>query len=113
MRRSASGRWSWAAATRRTTLRAKPTAEWRRRAEGSRRWSPALRARQLRNDAEALRCRSLAWSTERHGYEEALPRADVRCLFFAGDADQPNHDRCKAVSARMPQASFVSLPGLD
>jgi pimeloyl-ACP methyl ester carboxylesterase len=75
--------------------------------------TPALRARQLSNDAEALLCRTLGWSTERHGYEEALPHATTPCLFFAGDADQPVHDQCKAVSARMARASFVSLPGLN
>jgi len=77
------------------------------------RMTPSLRARMLRNDAEALLARSRSSHAERPGYERTLPRVAVPCLFFAGDADLPYHDRAKAVSARMARASFVSLPGLN
>jgi pimeloyl-ACP methyl ester carboxylesterase len=77
------------------------------------RMTPVLRARQMGNDARALLARTTSADAERPGYEETLPRVTVPCLFIAGDADQPRHDRSKAVSARVPRASFVSVPGLD
>jgi pimeloyl-ACP methyl ester carboxylesterase len=74
------------------------------------RMTPAVRARLLSNDVEAwLASRLVAEQT----LEEALPRVAVPCLLFAGDADQPAHDKSKAASARMARASFVSLPGLN
>jgi pimeloyl-ACP methyl ester carboxylesterase len=75
-----------------------------------RRMTPALRAQLLRSDAEALLARERA---EHPSYDEALTRVTAPCLFLAGDADQPYHDRAKAVSARMPHATFVTLPGLN
>jgi pimeloyl-ACP methyl ester carboxylesterase len=41
-----------------------------------------------------------------------LPRIDVPCLIYVGEAD-PQHDAAREAAARMPRARFASLPGLD
>jgi pimeloyl-ACP methyl ester carboxylesterase len=72
--------------------------------------SPAMRARVLGNDAEALiayRLRRLASP----GFATVLSSMTMPCLVFAGEAD-PVYPTNKAFVARMPNATFFSLPGL-
>lgn len=72
--------------------------------------TPALRARILDNDFEALiASRTLS---EHRGFEQALSRLAIPCLLFVGEND-PGFERVKATAARLPQATFVSFPGAD
>jgi pimeloyl-ACP methyl ester carboxylesterase len=75
--------------------------------------SPEVRTLILSNDALALQALNLA---ARHAVnpkaEEALPRFTIPCLVFVGGAD-PRYRAAKECTRRMPNASFISLPGLD
>jgi pimeloyl-ACP methyl ester carboxylesterase len=72
--------------------------------------TPALRARILDNDLEALiASRTLS---EHRGFEQALSRLAIPCLLFVGE-DDPAFERVKATAARVPHATFVSFPGVD
>jgi pimeloyl-ACP methyl ester carboxylesterase len=44
--------------------------------------------------------------------EDVLPTIAMPCLLFAGEAD-PRYPGAKKAVNYMPNASFVSLPGLD
>jgi pimeloyl-ACP methyl ester carboxylesterase len=71
---------------------------------------PALRARLLTNDVQAL----IAVRTQRlisPGFAAILPRMTMPCLVFAGEA-APEYPANKEFVARMPNATFFSLPGL-
>jgi pimeloyl-ACP methyl ester carboxylesterase len=71
---------------------------------------PALRARLLTNDLQAL----IAMRTQRlisPGFAAILPWMTMPCLVFAGEAD-PVYPANKQFVARMPNATFFSLPGL-
>jgi pimeloyl-ACP methyl ester carboxylesterase len=72
--------------------------------------TPALKARFLANDADAfiayLSCR------ERVGLTDGLASVTVPCLLFAGTEDDC-HAGAQQAAARLPNATFVSLPGLD
>jgi len=71
---------------------------------------PSLRARLLTNDVQAL----IAVRTQRQispGFAAILPRMTMPCLVFAGEAD-PVYPANKEFVARMPNATFFSLPGL-
>ena len=70
--------------------------------------TPSFRARMLANDVEAL----IAVGLDQPGIEEILPGLTVPCLICAGDAD-PVHPRAEAYVKQIPDAQFVSLPGLD
>ena len=73
--------------------------------------SPALRARPLANDAEAMiaaRINSMA----RPSCAEVLPTMAMPCLLFAGEADG-RYAGVKACVAHMPNVTFFSLPGLN
>ena len=63
-------------------------------------------------DAEGLAACSQALG-EWDGIEEALPRMTTPALIFAGENDLSFHDPAKGDAARMPNATFVSLPGVD
>ena len=72
--------------------------------------SESLQARLVKNDAEAL----VAFRRKRGklpSHEDILPTMTMPCLLFAGDAD-PNYSRVKECVAHMPNATFVSVPGL-
>jgi pimeloyl-ACP methyl ester carboxylesterase len=73
--------------------------------------SPSLTARLSANDVEAL----IAYRTQRlasPSFAEIFPRMTMPCLVFAGEAD-PVHAANKELVARMPNATFFSLPGLN
>jgi pimeloyl-ACP methyl ester carboxylesterase len=67
----------------------------------------------LSNDALALQAAILALrDAVSPSAEEALPRFTMPCLLFVGESD--NHYRgFKECVNRMPNASYVSFPGLD
>ena len=67
-----------------------------------------FRARMLANDVEAL----VAVGVDRPGIEEILPGLTMPCLIYAGDAD-PIHPRAEAYVKLIPDATFVTLPGVD
>jgi pimeloyl-ACP methyl ester carboxylesterase len=67
---------------------------------------PALRERVLKNDLEAMR----AAPVDDPGHENILPTVDVPCLLLAGDID-PTYPTAKAQAAKIPNASFVTIPG--
>jgi pimeloyl-ACP methyl ester carboxylesterase len=72
---------------------------------------PSLKARLLANDAQAL----IAYRIQRlasPGFAQVLPRMTMPCLVFAGEAD-PVYPANKEFVARMPNATFFSLPGLN
>jgi pimeloyl-ACP methyl ester carboxylesterase len=71
--------------------------------------TPGLRVRMLANDVEALIASRML--VERRGFEAALPRTTVPCLLFVGE-DDPACERMKAAAARLPNATFVSFPGI-
>jgi len=73
-------------------------------------WNPAMEAIIRANDPEA----QIAQSTlrERVGIVDALPGLMVPCLIYAGENDD-NHSNAKRASEIIPNATFVSLPGLD
>ncbi|MFC2072644.1 alpha/beta fold hydrolase [Chloroflexota bacterium] len=74
---------------------------------------PAEKAMTLANDARAF----LVYNRESQNIispkaEEVLPNIKIPCLLFTGEADPwcPNQKECAAL---IPDAKFVSLPGLD
>jgi pimeloyl-ACP methyl ester carboxylesterase len=71
---------------------------------------PAVRARLVKNDVEAL----IAYRTKRlhsAGFAEILPTMTMPCLLFAGEAD-PIYAENKECIRSMPNVTFFSLPGL-
>lgn len=73
--------------------------------------SASLKARLSANDVQAL----IALRTQRlasPGFAEILPKMTIPCLVFAGEAD-PVYPANKEFAARMPNATFFSLPGLN
>jgi pimeloyl-ACP methyl ester carboxylesterase len=73
--------------------------------------APSLRARLSANDVQAL----IAYRTQRlasPSFAEIFPKMAMPCLVFAGEAD-PVHAANKEFVARMPNATFFSLPGLN
>ena len=74
------------------------------------RQSPQRRARFLNNDPQALI--ALLSMDEMLEFEEMLPNVSLPCLLFAGDA-AAEHDDARECAARMPNATFVSIPSQD
>jgi pimeloyl-ACP methyl ester carboxylesterase len=73
--------------------------------------APALRARLLANDAEAM----IAYRVKRlehPGFTEVLPTMTMPCLLYVGEADN-RYAGVMACKADMPNVTFVSLPGLN
>ena len=68
-----------------------------------------MRTTVLANDREALLA---CLDRPREDLLPGLLRFAGPCLLYAGDAD-PAHDGLKRLAAEMPDATFVSLPGLD
>jgi pimeloyl-ACP methyl ester carboxylesterase len=74
------------------------------------RYTPELEAMCLANDLEAL---VASMSVEEQiDFEALLPNVTVPCLLFGGEQD-PYYAGAEECSRRMPNAVFVSLPGLD
>ena len=73
-------------------------------------WTPKFRARALTNDAEAI----IAHLSLREyvGIEDILSTLVVPCLLFVGEADD-SYSNARKCSEIIPNATFVSLPGLD
>jgi len=72
---------------------------------------PGLKARLVRNDAEALIARRTK-GLQSAGFAEILPTMTMPCLLFAGEDDPAYADNQKCVRS-MPIVSFFSLPGLS
>jgi pimeloyl-ACP methyl ester carboxylesterase len=71
----------------------------------------SLRARLSANDVQAL----IAYRTQRlatPSFAEIIPRMTMPCLVFAGEVD-PVYPANKDFVARMPNATFFSMPGLN
>ncbi len=75
------------------------------------RLTPELEAQFRAADLEALIAlvSSRDW---RLGFEDVLPTMTMPCLLFAGEADSSRSGMRRCVE-NMPNATFVSLPGLD
>jgi pimeloyl-ACP methyl ester carboxylesterase len=73
--------------------------------------SPALRARLLANDVEAMIANRIK-TMERPSFAEVLPTMTMPCLLYAGEADG-RYAGIKACSAHMPNVTFVSMPGIN
>ncbi len=73
--------------------------------------TPAQKARQLANDPRALLTMQKALS-EWPGAEDILPQLKIPILIFVGDAD-PAYAGAKEAAARMPDATFVTVPGMN
>ena len=74
------------------------------------RYTPELEAMGLANDLEALAASMSV--DEQIDFEALLPNVTVPCLLFGGEMD-PFYAGADECSKRMPNAVFVSLPGLD
>ena len=74
------------------------------------RWTPEGKAMALANDLEALI--ALTSVRERLGFEDILPTITMPCLLFVGEA-AGEYAGAKECIKHMPNATFVSLPGLD
>ncbi len=72
---------------------------------------PDRRARMLKNDAQALIASSIELR-DFQGIEEVLPSMTMPCLLYVGEADFL-YDGVKECVKHMPNATFVSFPGLD
>jgi pimeloyl-ACP methyl ester carboxylesterase len=73
--------------------------------------SAALRARLLANDVEAMIANRIK-TMERPSFAEVVPTMTMPCLLYAGEADG-RYAGLKACRAHMPNATFVSVPGLN
>ena len=72
--------------------------------------SPERKARLMTNDPEALIPMLLVNDTV--DLEPDLPNVSIPCLVYAGDA-AGEHENAKKAVMTMPNAKFISLPGLD
>lgn len=75
-----------------------------------RRWTAEEKALCAANDLKAMI--ALLSVDERLDIEKLLPTVTVPCLLFGGEED-PWYAGAEKCSRRMPNATFVSLPGLD
>ena len=69
------------------------------------------RTRMLENDAQALIASSIELR-DFQGIEEVLPTMTMPCLLYVGEADFL-YEGVKECVKHMPNATFVSFPGLD
>jgi pimeloyl-ACP methyl ester carboxylesterase len=74
------------------------------------RMTPKLKSQLLANDIEALT--AYLSLREPWGFEDILPTIATPCLLLAGEND-PFYVGAKKCSKIIPNATFVSLPGLD
>lgn len=75
-------------------------------------FSEEVRQGILANDARALLAIALSLRSWRSMTDEELSRIAVPCLLICGDLD-PRHSEAMECARHIPQATFVSLPGLD
>ncbi|HKX29455.1 MAG TPA: alpha/beta fold hydrolase [Blastocatellia bacterium] len=73
--------------------------------------SPGFRARLLANDVDALIANRIK-VMERPDFAEVLSSMHMRCLLYVGEADG-RYAGLKACVPHLPDATFVSLPGLN
>ena len=85
--------------------------EERERALGGRLVSK-LRSRLMAADAAALSAAGEAWAGWK-GIGERVGEIDVDALLYAGAADSRFHDGASRAAVEMPNARFVSLPGMS
>jgi len=76
-------------------------------------WTPELKAISESNDLDAL----IALVSSKDfivlpDLDELLPNVTVPCMFYVGEADE-GYSRQKECIERIPNATFVSFPGLD
>ncbi|MFQ5872511.1 MAG: alpha/beta fold hydrolase [Dehalococcoidia bacterium] len=71
--------------------------------------APALEARLLANDAEALLA---VVANDWPDVSDVLTAMKIPCLLYVGGADEESHGM-KDCAKDIPNATFVSLPGLD
>ena len=74
-------------------------------------WTPQLREKLLGSDMEALKA-TLDALAEEYGVRASLPSLSLPCLVYVGEEDS-YYARDKEAAERIPNATFVSLPGLD
>lgn len=72
--------------------------------------SPALKARLLENDAEAILADRMK-RVESAGFAEVLPAMTMPCLLYTGEADA-NYPGVKECVKHMPNVTYFFLPGL-
>ena len=72
---------------------------------------PSAETRLLASDTEALIASTQAL-IESPGLDDVLPVLHLPCLLFVGEADAV-YPAAKAYSALMPDATLVSVPGLN
>jgi pimeloyl-ACP methyl ester carboxylesterase len=76
-------------------------------------WSPEIKAIAESNDLDALIALVSAEDfIALPGLEDQIPTVTVPCLFFVGEEDE-GYPRQKECIDRMPNATFISFPGLD
>lgn len=75
------------------------------------RWTPEVRAMVSANDLEAL-IAAIGSMQEDLDIEDLLPAITVPCLLFGGEVD-PWYAGAEECARRMPNATVISLPGLD
>jgi pimeloyl-ACP methyl ester carboxylesterase len=83
-------------------------------AELSKLFEPSLsgyKVRRLSGDFDAFIAMNSAMK-DYPGFDDKLPALAMPCLLIAGDADG-NYSRAKDCAKNIPNAEFVSLPGLD
>ena len=76
-------------------------------------WTPDIKTIGQSNDLDALI--TLVSSEDfiaLPGLEDLLPTVTVSCLFYIGEEDE-GYPRQKECIERIPNATFVSFPGLD
>lgn len=71
-----------------------------------------IRAMYLANDAEALAA-CLRRSDREPSFEDALPRMTMPVLTVTGDQDLERLEQSRGAAARLPDGTFVALPGAD
>ena len=75
--------------------------------------SPALKARLLANDMDAIIALRMMVDQEEHpNLEDVLPTMTMPCLLLAGEQDWSYAD-IKECSNHLPQGTLVTLPGLN
>ena len=76
-------------------------------------WAPELEATLRANDLDALIAMvSAEEGLGLTGFKDLVPSATVPCLIFVGEDDFKYH-KAKECAKHMPNATLVSLPGLD
>jgi pimeloyl-ACP methyl ester carboxylesterase len=75
-------------------------------------FTPEERQHMIACDPLALRALRLARRDEAP-LDDILPAVALPCLLYAGDNDQPEHELEQRAARTMPNATFVSLPGMD